>query len=376
MLKNGAVVRGSAGSYKIIKQLSKGGMGIVHLARSDSGQEVVIKEPRRDNPEQADINVEKLRVERDILKNLNHPHVVKYVDWIPNEDSLVIEYVDGAGWDKLFAGKRLSAREAKSHILQVLDALAYIHGKNVIYRDLKPHNILTNRQNVSKLIDFGGAKFFHTQLADPRIQHTQIFTPGWAAPEQMWGGASFQADIYSAGAVLFFLLTGECPGLYMDAKGHVEPPINFNPAAGHLSDVVVKAMDPDPNKRYQTVGDMIKDVKGEELKISDVPHIIYGNSRFEIRGEIMIGRAEDCDVKIDDPMKFVSKYHARVFMQGGKFWVEDLGSLNGTFIGQAPPFKRLTPGKPVQLKDNDLIVLCYHDTLGPYVTLKFKMAGG
>lgn len=353
-------------------------MGVVHLGRSASGHTVVVKEPKITGESNQDlVNVQRLKVETTILKNLNHKHIMRYEDSRDegNGTYLVVEFIDGETWADSFSGKPLSEDDAEEYIVQVLDAIAYMHDQNVIYRDLKPHNVMLSKHRQNKIIDFGGAKYFYTQIQDPRHQHTQIFTPGWTAPEQVWGGASFQSDMYSVGTSLFFLLTGKSPGLYMDTRGQLKPPSAVNPRVKRLSSVAVKAADPDPNKRYQTASDMINDIRGGLLAVSE-PHIICGNHRHVVSGEATIGRGSDCEVPIPDPAKFVSKYHARIFSRGGQFWVEDMGSLNGTFVSQDPSnFQKLAPKSPRELRDNDLIALCYNSSLGPYMTLKFKMSG-
>lgn len=379
MLKPGDAIQCKRGSYTITRKLAEGGMGIVHLAGNPSGKTVVVKEPKvTGDPKQDCLYLEKLQVEAKILSNLNHMNIVKYEDSYVGGNSayLVVEYLDGESWEKLFSGKSISEDDAEKYILQILDALAYMHNQNVIYRDLKPHNIMLTKKKVNKLIDFGGAKFFYTQIRDPTFQHTQVFTPGWAAPEQMWGGASFQSDIYGAGATLFFLLTGKPPGLYLDAHGGLKPPSDVNHRVKRMSNVVVKATDPDPNKRYQMIGDMISDVQGK-LSVVSAPHLIYGNTKYTLSGELTVGRADDCDIAISDPAKFISSYHTRIYEQKGEYWVEDLGSLNGTFITHDPQagFSKLSPKSPRKLRDNDPIALCYHPRLGPYVTLKFVVGG-
>jgi serine/threonine-protein kinase len=111
---------------------------------------------------------------------------------------------------------------------------------------------LTRRGKSVKIAGFGTATY--PFLRDDTI----IFTPGgWTAPEQQYGGiATFQSDIYSAGAILFFLLTGKPPAYCVTSSGQLRSPRDLNPSAKRLSKVVMKAMDMDPNRRYQTAEEM------------------------------------------------------------------------------------------------------------------------
>lgn len=348
-------------------------MGILYLGKDERGEKIVIKEPKpTPDRDQFMLYVQKLRVEASILKNLSHEGIMRYIDSFTDSTTayLVVEYIDGQTWEKLFEDSPLSVQEARSHIMEVLDAVSYMHNQNVIHRDIKPHNIMRGRRKKAKIIDFGGAKYFYTQLQ--AHQGTQVFTPGWAAPEQAWGFPTFQSDIYGVGATLFFLLTGKAPGDYMDASGRIKPPSEINPWSAELSDIVVKAMDPDPNRRYQTAEEMKKAILGKEI-VQAQPYIIIGNETYPLGDEAIIGRNPDCDIFIQDPFGFLSRYHARIFRKGNKIFIEDNRSLNGTFIGRGNVFTRVYGA--MELRDNDLIALCYHDALGPYVLLKFKMGG-
>jgi len=378
LLKPGDTLRGQRGPYTVTRKLAEGGMGVVHLGRNASGDAVVIKEPRiTGKSDQDQLCIQKLGVETAILKSLSHKHIMRYEDSYVDSGLtyLVVEYIDGETWENAFKNNPASEGDADKHIIQVLDALAYMHDQNVIYRDFKPRNVMLSKRGENKIIDFGAAKYFYTQIQDPKYEHTVIFSFGWTAPEQQWGGASFQSDIYAAGATLFYLLTGKPPALWMDGRGQIKPPSAINPRAGRLSNVVMKAMDLDPNKRYQTARDMINDIQGKLSAIGE-PYVICGSHKHVISDEATVGRAGDCDIPISDPVKFISKRHAKIYMRGGQYWIKDLGSLNGTFIAQDPSkFQKLAPNSPRALKDNDIIALCYNSALGPYMTLKFKMPG-
>jgi serine/threonine protein kinase len=380
MLTPGTTIKGQRGSYTILREIAKGGMGLVHLARDSFGNRVVVKEPRLTGVYGDDLlKIEKLKVEATILRNLYHEHITRYIDsWSEGGTFyLVVEYVDGETLLDLFWDNPVNEDEAEKYILQVLDALSYMHSQNVVHRDINPKNIMLERRSCVKLIDFGTAKYFYTQMTPSAHTGTIVYTPGWAAPEQYKGIATFQSDIYSVGATLFFLLTGKPPMYCVKPNGQLMSPSDVNPSVKRLSTVVVKAMDPDPSRRYQTASDMRDDILGYVPSISAEAYVIYGSDKYPVSDEVIIGRADDCDIKILDPEKYVSKQHARIYMRGGRYWIEDLGSLNGTFViyydryGRAQ-LKKLAPHTPWALADDDLIALCYSKDLGPYVVLKFK----
>lgn len=365
-LKPGELVEGR---YRVKSELYAGGMGVVYLSKDTvSGKEYVIKHPvfsGRDD----DVRVEKLKVEATILKTLSHPYIVRYIDSFEENNVfyLVIEYVKGKDMKTLFNKRPATEPQVRTYSEQLLGALEYLHNQNIIHRDIKPHNIMIHEDTV-KLIDFGGAKMRYTSLGQ---KPTYLWTPGYGAPEQHAGECYFQSDIYGVGATLYFLLTGKDPCTVPPLS-----PCGENPRANKdLDRIVRKATDIDPNKRFQTVTEMKNKIRGiykPHLKYN--PRIIIGSKEYRItQRSVTIGRGGiniRPDIVINDPERYLSKIHARIFKgTQGKFWIEDC-SINGTFIFRGGNYRR---AKKWNLQDNDIIAFCWNPVKGPYMILKFKI---
>src|SRR5881628_3753328 len=253
-------LKGRKGRYEVVSTLGQGGMASVYVGTSSRGKEIVVKEASGPDLVQAE---ERLKIEAEILRTLaspGHPRVVKYLDEGTNLGPfcLVEEKLDGDTLAERFKDKPADEATAKRLILQLLEALSYLHGRNVIHRDVKPKNIILDAHREVVLIDFGAAKKEFHQFTG---SGTVIYTPGWGAPEQNLGEATPASDLYSVGAVLFFLLTSQDPqGSMRAAGGKAElfrSPHDLEPSVPTgLSDVVTKSMAFDPKERFPTAQDM------------------------------------------------------------------------------------------------------------------------
>src|SRR5881628_1727578 len=203
-------LKGRKGRYEIVGKLGQGGMAAVYVGKSNRGKEIVVKEASGPDLTQAE---ERLHIEADILRTISspgHPRIVRYVDEGTNLGPfcLVEEKLEGETLAELYKDKPADAATATRHILQLLEALSYLHARNVIHRDVKPKNIILDARREVVLLDFGAAKKEFHQFTG---SGTVIYTPGWGAPEQNLGEATPASDLYSVGAVLFFLLTAKDP---------------------------------------------------------------------------------------------------------------------------------------------------------------------
>lgn len=206
------------GNYRITKKLAEGGMGIVFLAEhaaEDFDQQVAIKLlPRH----RLDANAGRRFVEeRRILAGLQHPNIARMIDGgtLPSGlPFIVMEYIDGVRIDEYCSNENLGNEAIIDLVSQVCAAVHYAHRKLVIHRDIKPGNIIVNREGVPKLLDFGIAKLLDpSELpADQTLAEHRALTPMYASPEQVEGlPITTAADVYGLGLLLYRLLTGHMP---------------------------------------------------------------------------------------------------------------------------------------------------------------------
>jgi serine/threonine-protein kinase len=207
------------GAYRVGRELGRGGMSRVFLAERADGhfrQQVALKllRPGLDS----DLDLERLRIERQILATLNHPNIARLFDGGVTEEGLpylVMEYIDGQPLDRYCEERRLSVKQRVELFRTVVDATEYAHRNLVVHRDLKPSNILVTADGTVKLLDFGLAKLLQpdarTATPTTRAGHGWM-TPEYAAPEQIRGETvNTVTDVYQLGAVLYELLTGRLP---------------------------------------------------------------------------------------------------------------------------------------------------------------------
>lgn len=197
------------GRYKILSVMGQGGTGIVYRALdSTSGKTIAVKAllPKLANDA---VFVERFRAEAELMRRLEHPHCVRFIDFltVPGLVAIVTEYIPGVSLRTLIAQRgRLSGEQALTVMAGALRGLAYLHANNLVHRDVKPDNILLNRHGDSKLIDYGLVR----DRAD--ITGPVEGSPSYISPEQISNSPLDQrSDVYSMGAVLCELLTGKPP---------------------------------------------------------------------------------------------------------------------------------------------------------------------
>ena len=202
------------GPYRILREIGRGGMGLVFEGWRDDaeyGKRVALKVA----PDWKDLGPlrERFRNERQILARLEHPNIARFLDG-GTEDGVpyfAMEYIDGKPVTVWVRERNLGLRERIAVFRQICAAVSCAHENLVIHRDLKPSNILVDRTDTVKLLDFGIATFLSPMMGQSaETTGVRLWTPDYASPEQMRGGAiTVRTDVYSLGLMLYELLCGE-----------------------------------------------------------------------------------------------------------------------------------------------------------------------
>ncbi|MBQ8625866.1 MAG: serine/threonine protein kinase, partial [Agathobacter sp.] len=257
MLEIGSLVDGK---YKILTKVGQGGMSVVYLAINEkANKQWAVKEVRKDGIKDFEVVKQGLVAETDILKKLNHPNLPSIIDVIDTDDSFIIimDYIQGNSLNK--ALEEYGAQPQENVIewaKQLCDVLGYLHTRTpaIIYRDMKPANVMLKPDGNVTLIDFGTAREFKEKnLADT----TCLGTVGYAAPEQFGGMGQTDArtDIYCLGATLYHLVTGMNP---CEPPYEIKPIREINPSlSSGLERIILKCTQRDPNDRYQSAAELM-----------------------------------------------------------------------------------------------------------------------
>lgn len=257
MLEIGSLVDGK---YKILSKVGQGGMSVVYMAINEKANKTwAVKEVRKDGVLDFEAVKQGLVAETDILKKLSHPNLPSIIDVIDNDDSFIIimDYIQGNSLNK--ALKEYGAQPQEYVIewaKQLCDVLGYLHSRKppIIYRDMKPSNIMLKPDGNVTLIDFGTAREFKEKnLADT----TCLGTVGYAAPEQFGGMGQTDArtDIYCLGATLYHLVTGCNPS---EPPYEMKPIREINPSlSSGLERIILKCTQRNPEDRYQSAAELM-----------------------------------------------------------------------------------------------------------------------
>lgn len=264
--------------YKILGVLGGGGMGTVYQARDlnfpDVRRLVAVKEmlnPSTDSALHAS-TLKTFQREANILATLNHPAIPKIFDFFDQNDRmyLVMEYINGSDIETLLSKTReLPIDKLIEWSIDLCDVVGYLHTQQnpIVFRDLKPSNIMVDNFGKVRLIDFGIAKIFDGGVK----KHTMIGTEGYCAPEQYKGDVTILSDIYALGATLHHILTRKDPRLEPPFSFAERPIADYNPQVPDIFiSVVERALEFDPLNRWQSCSEM----KTELEKLRQTPQIL------------------------------------------------------------------------------------------------------
>lgn len=413
-----------ADRYKIVRRIGGGGMGSVYLAEDQNlaNRKVAVKEMiEMFADDSARVKaIDDFKREAELLAQLDHPSIPTilqyFFDTARGRYYLVMKFIDGGDLAarQRAAGGKLDELTVTKWAIEICDVLDYIHSQTppIIYRDLKPANLMVDaRTNRIMLVDFGIARF-----VAPTVKGvTAIGTMGYAPPELFAGNVEARSDIYSLGATMFHLLTGQDPQdnplLIFDFAKNPKPR-QVNPEiTPEMEELLCRSVEYKPENRFASAkafGDelvehlrrlqghapIVRQVDysvppaplqtctncGRELASGDLfcaycgrPQrttaklVVLGTSEMNVQfplnaeGESLIGRVDpnrgirpEVDLSKYDPAARVSRRHAKIIVRESKFFIEDLGSANGTFINGS---QKLPQGKLHALVSGDELKL-------------------
>ncbi|MBN1487804.1 MAG: protein kinase [Anaerolineae bacterium] len=379
------------GNYHRVQTLGGGGAATVYKAISNQdGRAVAIKVLHQSQDPYLRDKFEKEG--REIAQLLRHPHIIRVYGGGESEGVLylVMEIMEGGTLRDVIASRSSLPLDRIVTILgQVCDALQYAHMQGVYHRDIKPENIFFTAEGQVKLGDFGIARL--AQSMTRTANGWLVGTPSYMSYEQAKGHAiDGRSDLYSLGIVLYEMLTGHCPFVAddpltvvdMHIQSHPVPPRKYNPNIPvEIEQVVMRALEKDKEKRFRTAEDMARSLgytypmhSGKEqntvmsayesgiqilpvassqqvpVRSSSNGFSLVRNDGFCIslngKNSVLLNRES-----VNPGDSEISRQHARIILNDTYYWIEDLGSANGTFVNGLRIFspQLLNTGDRIQL---------------------------
>lgn len=251
-----------AGKYEILKEIGRGGMSFVYLAMDTHlNRNWAVKEVRkRGSGKNDEIVVNSLLAEANMVKRLDHPALPRIVDIIDTGETIyiVMDFIEGESLDKILSEYGAQPEEKViDWAMQVCDVFSYLHSQKppIIYRDMKPANLMLKPNGNISIIDFGIAREYKEQnLADTTV----LGTKGYAPPEQYSGQTDPRSDIFALGMTMHHLLTGVDP-----RNGEPYAPVRqWNPELSEgIEAIINKCVEPAAENRYQSCAELLLDLQ-------------------------------------------------------------------------------------------------------------------
>lgn len=264
MIEIGAIIDGR---YEILKEIGRGGMSVVYLAMDNRlNKSLVVKDIRKRAGKDNDLLINSLVVEANMLKKLEHHSLPRIYDIIESEGDIyvVMDYIEGQSLKEVLdVHHKLPAKDVTKWAKQLSDVLEYLHTRKpnpIIYRDMKPDNIMLTPNGKIKLIDFGIAR---EHKEDHSTDTVNLGTKGYASPEQLSGKQTdVRTDIYSLGVTLYHLVTGKT---LSEPPFEVRPIRQWDPSLPEgLEHIIHKATQTEPEQRYQSCAELSYDLANIE----------------------------------------------------------------------------------------------------------------
>src|SRR5271154_666462 len=279
--------------YRIVEKIGEGGMGVVYRARDERLDRDVALKVLPESMLKDAAALKSFRKEAYALSRLSHPNIATVHDFGTQDGVtfLVMEYIPGVTLDQKLAAGPLPEKDVLRLGAQLAQGLAAAHKEKLIHRDLKPSNLRITPDGRLKILDFGLAKLIRPEQVDATQSITETHqvagTVPYMSPEQLQGEpADARSDIYSAGAVLYEMITDRRPfpetyaPLLIDSILHKQPPppssINHK-MSSELESVILKALDKDPDHRYQSAKELEVDI--ERTSSAHLPPVLPQKSR-------------------------------------------------------------------------------------------------
>src|SRR5437870_652266 len=263
------------GHYEILEEIGRGGMGVIYRARQQHSRRIVAVKRIRAHQVNSHETLVRFRREAEAVASLDHPNILPIYEVSESEEGLPffsMKYATGGSLRTAASALRTKPRDCVRLMAKVARAIAYAHGKGILHRDLQPGNILLDENGEPMVSDFGLAKWLDKNSDLTRTLET-LGTPGYIAPEQTecpTADLTGAADIYSLGAILFYLLTGRPPFvgpnvLFVIHQAAASPAPRLRSLAPSLDrdleTVVARCLESDPNVRYQSAEALADDLE-------------------------------------------------------------------------------------------------------------------
>jgi serine/threonine protein kinase len=280
------------GRYEIVKELGRGSMGMVYLARDPNIERLVAVKVLRQDRMGSDIFVKRFLKEAKVIGRLSHPHTVTIHDIGEEKEDVYIamEYVEGSPLSNTIKEKRLAAQEVVEFGVQIAETLDYAHRKGVVHRDIKPSNIIVQPDGLIKITDFGVARVDDSSATLQTLNGEILGTPAYMSPEQVLGQpVDGRSDLFSLGVVLYELSTGKRPfggegktlATVFNEIIQITPPdpnIASEQVPRELSALIMKALQKEPAKRFQSGRELAEALKaclggGEREEVATKPRV-------------------------------------------------------------------------------------------------------
>jgi TolB-like protein/tetratricopeptide (TPR) repeat protein/tRNA A-37 threonylcarbamoyl transferase component Bud32 len=263
------------GHYEILEEIGRGGMGVIYRARQQHSRRIVAVKRMLSHQVNSHETLVRFRREAEAVASLDHPNILPIHEVSESEEGLPyfsMKYATGGSLRVAAPTLRNAPRECVRLMTKVARAIAYAHAKGVLHRDLQPGNILLDENSEPMVSDFGLAKWLD-QTSDLTRTLEALGTPGYIAPEQTECSAdklTSAADVYSLGAILFYLLSGRPPFVGQNVL-HVIHQAAATPAPclrslvpsldRDLETIVARCLEREPQMRYPTAGELAVDLE-------------------------------------------------------------------------------------------------------------------